>query len=148
MNTALERVRTKISELEARLADLRIAERELLALELPPRAKPARATPPAHPAETKAGRAATRRQPTAARATPKRQSIAATVIETLSRLGSLPVPEIAKEIKGKGRKISSRSISYALKDLKKRGRVANEGSQWTLTQMPSLSAEPFESANM
>ena len=33
MDTSLERIRAKIAELEAKLADLRIAERELLALE-------------------------------------------------------------------------------------------------------------------
>lgn len=148
MNNALEHIRTKISEVEARLADLRITERELLTLEMPPREIPDRATPPARPAESKAGRPAIHRKAGATRAAPKRQSIAATVVETLSRLGSVPVPEIAKAMKGKGRKISSRSISYALQDLKKRGLAAKDGSQWSLTQMPPASAEPFESANM
>lgn len=144
MNTALERVRTKITEIEARLADLRIAERELLTIEMPPRTKPAPATPPARPAETKAARPSIGRKSSAARAAPKRPSISAKVVETLSRLGSLPVPEIAKEIKGKGRKISNRSISYALQDLNKRGLAAKDGGQWTLTQMPPVSAEPCE----
>ena len=39
MNSSLERIRAKIAELEAKLADLRIAERELLALEKLPARK-------------------------------------------------------------------------------------------------------------
>src|SRR2546430_10512813 len=42
MDTSIERIRAKITELEARLADLRIAERELLALEAAPAPKPKR----------------------------------------------------------------------------------------------------------
>jgi hypothetical protein len=61
MDSSLERIRAKMAELEARLADLRIAERELIALEraparkttapLIPKVKPKRAPKgsPAHP---------------------------------------------------------------------------------------------------
>jgi hypothetical protein len=39
MDSSLERIRAKIAELEVKLANLRIAERELMALEWPPARK-------------------------------------------------------------------------------------------------------------
>src|SRR5262249_20759903 len=50
MDTSLERIRAKIAELEAKLADLRIAERELVALgPAPARKSTAARTPKVNP---------------------------------------------------------------------------------------------------
>jgi hypothetical protein len=134
MNTAIDRVRTKIAELEAKLADLRIAERELRALEVPPAKKPspaARPEPSARPKPTAGGHKAK------GGGRPKGQTITGAVVEILRQQGTLTVPAIAKEIKSTGGKIGNRSVYYSLRELKKRGLAAVEGKNWTLIEPPS-----------
>jgi len=129
MATSLERLRAKIAELEARLTDLRIAERELVALEpaparrtltpRTPKLKPARrenATPPA------------------------RQTIGAAITEVLNAQGALPATEIAEQIKAGGREIGKRTISHSLQAMKKQSRVRIRGGKWMLLRARSKPA--------
>src|SRR5262245_58236018 len=110
MATSLKRIRAKIAELEARLTDLRIAERELIALE---------------PASAR--RATTRRAPKPKPtrrvkvAPPARPTISAAIIEVLNAHGALPAAEIAEQIKAGGRDIGKRTVSHSLQALKKQG---------------------------
>ena len=64
MDTSIERIRAKIAEMEAKLSNLRIAERELLALETAPAPR------------TKAAPRLKKRKPKANRPSPARQTIA------------------------------------------------------------------------
>jgi hypothetical protein len=97
MATSLERIRAKITKLEAKLADLRIAERELVALE------------PAPPRKTKLWPKRERKG-----ASPARWTIGSAIAEVFNEHGALPASKIAKQIKAEGREIESRSVSFAL----------------------------------
>ena len=123
MATLLERIRTKITELEARLAGLRIAERELVALE------------PA-PARKSKLRPKRKRKGTP----PARSTIGSAIAEVLHEHGALPASEIAEQIKVRGREIESRSVSFALQALKKQGRVRIRGGKWSLRKARSRPA--------
>jgi ribosomal protein L9 len=129
MATSLERIRAKIAELEAKLADLRIAERELVALE---RAPARRTTAPRAPKRKPA------RRETAA--PPARQTIGAAIAEVLNAHGALPAVEIAEQIKAGGREIGKRTISHSLQALKKQGRVRIRGGKWMLPKGRSKAA--------
>lgn len=138
MNTSLERIRAKIAELDAQAVNLRIAERELLALEKetaraarpvlgrPPKAKAKakrKAPPQKRVAATEAAEAG---QPEA------RQSIAAAITAVLGLHGSLPAAKIAEEIKASGRDITNRTVSFSLQGLKKRRLVKSANGEWSL----------------
>jgi Ribonuclease R winged-helix domain len=110
MDTSLERIRAKIAELEAKLADLRIAERELLALEK----LPARKT------RTVLG-------PNQAEA---HQTIGAAIADILGQHGALSSAEIADHIRATGRDINNRAVSFSLQALKKRGFVKSADGKW------------------
>jgi ribosomal protein L9 len=126
MDTSLERIRAKIAELEARLADLRIAERELVALE---RAQARRTTTP-RAAKLKP----TRREKAAP---PAGQTIGAAITKVLNAHGALPAVEIAEQIKAGGREIGKRTISHSLQALKKQGRARMRGGKWMLPKARS-----------
>jgi ribosomal protein L9 len=119
MANSLELIRAKIAELEAKLSDLRIAERELVALE------PARARTRTAPRTQKLK--PIRRGKVAA---PGRQTMTAAITEVLNAHGALPAAEIAEHIKAGGREIGKRTISHSLQALKKQGRV--EGPRWQM----------------
>jgi hypothetical protein len=121
MDSSLERIRAKIAELEAKLTDLRIAERELVALE----PAPARKTTTPRAPKTKP----TLREKVTS---PARQTISAAIAEILNAHGALPAAEIAEHIKAGGREIGKRSISHSLQALKKQGRVRIRGGKWML----------------
>ena len=121
MDTSIERIRAKIAELEARLADLRIAERELLALEAAPAPKP-------------------KRRPKAKGAAGAGQTVGAAIAEVLTQHGALPAAEIAGHIKAAGREIGSRTISFTLQAMKKRGLVKIGGGKWKLAKPRSMAA--------
>jgi hypothetical protein len=123
MDTSIERIRAKITELEARIADLRIAERELVALEAAPAPKPKR-----------------RRE--AKGAAGARQTVGAAIAEVLTQRGALPAGEIAGHIKAAGREVGGRTISYALQAMKKRGLVKIEDGKWMLAKPRSRAARP------
>jgi hypothetical protein len=121
MDTSLERIRAKIAELEAKLTDLRIAERELVALESAPARK---TTAPRAPKRKPARREKA--------ASPARQTISAAITEVLHAQGALPAAEIAEHIKAGGGKIGKRTISQSLQALKKQGRVRIRAGKWML----------------
>jgi hypothetical protein len=126
MPTSLERIRAKIAELEAKLTDLRIAERELVALE----PAPARKTTTPRAPKLKS----TRREKVASL---PHQTISAAIAEVLNAHGALPAAEIAEQIKAGGREIGKRTISHSLQALKKQGRVRIRGGKWMLPKARS-----------
>jgi predicted transcriptional regulator len=122
MDTALERIRAKITELEEKLASLRIAERELLALDK----KSARKAPATRESNT---------EPTASEIVPAdalRQTISGTITEVLAQHGPLSVKEISELITSLGRDINNRAISFSLQAMKKRGLVKSADGVWKL----------------
>jgi hypothetical protein len=136
MDTSLERIRAKIDELEAKVADLRIAERELHALEnLTARKTRVAATPtPKVKAKAKAKTA-----PKAKRA-PRSQTIGAAIAEVLDQHGPVSAAEIAEHIKAGGRDITNRTVSFALQALKKRGLAKNIDGKWAPAKARKASA--------
>ncbi len=125
MDTSLERIQAKIAELETRLANLRIAERELRALEAPSATKVkalkenvVKSTSPAvsEPAEEPASRS----------------TIGAAIAEVLQQHGALSAAAIAEQIVATGRDINNRAVSFALQALKKKGLVKSAGGEWSL----------------
>lgn len=126
MATSLERIRAKIAEYDARLADLRIAERELLALE-----------------PGSAGTATTRRGPkrkAVRRYKTARQTIGAAITDVLNAHGALPAAEIAEHVKARGKEIGERAVSHSLQALKRQGRVKIRGRTWMLPKARSKRA--------
>jgi hypothetical protein len=91
MDTSIERIRAKIAELEAKLSNLRIAERELLALETAP-APRTKAVPRLKP----------KRKPKANRPSPVRQTIGAAIAQVLGEHGALPVRRDRRADQGGG----------------------------------------------
>jgi hypothetical protein len=126
MANSLERIRAKIAELEAKLADLRVAERELVALG----PAPARRTTTPRGPKVKP----TVREKAASAA---RQTISAAITEVLNARGALPAAEIAEQIKAGGREIGKRTVSHSLQALKKQGRVRIGGGKWMLPKARS-----------
>jgi len=136
MDTSLERIREKIGELEEKLANLRIAEREVQALEIPqariektsarkektaPRKE--KNTPPAEVVKAEA--------PVSEEAgTP--QTIVAAITGALAEHGPLSAANIAEQIVATGREVNNRAISFSLQALKKRGVVKNTDGVWSL----------------
>ena len=110
MDTSLERIRAKIAEMEAKIADLRIAEREIRALEK----LPSRKTRPGPGPKPK-------RKPEASNQAEARQTIGSAIADVLGQQGALSAAEIAEHIRTTGRDISNRTVSFSLQSLKKRG---------------------------
>ncbi len=133
MDTSLERIRAKIAALEAKLADLRIAERELVALEGAPAAKTATTPRPKPKRKPKA-------KAKAKGPSPARQTIGAAIAEVLTEHGALPVGEIAEQINAAGRDIGKRSVSYSLQAMKKQGLVKSGDGKWMLAKPRSKRA--------
>ena len=119
MKTSIEHIRAKITELEARIADLRIAERELEALD----------TAPAPWGKLKAK---AKRKPATRNASEARQTIGAAVTEVLKRTGALPLAELAEQIAAAGREVSGGTLSNTLQTMKKRGAIKSGGGKWML----------------
>jgi hypothetical protein len=126
MPTSLERLRAKIAELETRLIDLRIAERELVALE----PAVARKTPTPRAPKLKL----TRREKGAL---PAGQTVSSAIVEVLNARGAVPAAEIAEHIKAGGQAIGKRTVSQSLQALKKQGRVRIRGGKWMLRKARS-----------
>ena len=129
MAKSLELIRVKIAELEAKLTDLRIAERELVALE-PELARETTTPRVSKPKPMRMEKVAS----------PARQTISAAIAEALNAHGALPAVEIAEYIKAGGREIGKRTISHSLQALKKRGRVRIRGGKWMLLKARSKPA--------
>ena len=130
MYTALERIRAKIIELEAKIADLRIAEREIQALDK----LPARKTRPAPGPKPKPK---PKRKPEASNQAEARQTIGSAIADVLGRRGALSAAEIAEHIRAKGRDISNRTVSFSLQSLKKRGLAKSADGKWALPKANS-----------
>ncbi|HUI20518.1 MAG TPA: hypothetical protein VLZ74_05685 [Methylocella sp.] len=113
MKTSIDRVRAKIAELEAKIADLRIAERELNALETAPVTR-------------------TKSKTTTNGAATARHTVGAAITEVLSENGPLPLAEIAEQIRTAGREVSGGTLSNTLQVMKKRGAVKSGNGKWML----------------
>src|SRR6516164_10259461 len=96
MDTSLERIHTKIAELESKIANLRVAERELLALDQISARQTRTASKPK--AKQKPGPKA-KSKPKASAPGEARQTIGAAIAEVLGQHGSLSAGEIAERIK-------------------------------------------------
>src|ERR1700736_399982 len=131
MDTSLERIRAKITELEAKIADLRIAEREIRALEK----LPSRKTRPGPGPKPKP-----KRKPEASNQAEARQTIGSAIADVLGQQGALSAAEIAEHIRATGRDINNRTVSFSLQSLKKRGLAKSADGKWTLRKARSRRA--------
>ena len=119
MKTSIEHIRAKITELEARLTDLRITERELEALDTAPA--------PRGKLKAKAKRkSATHNEPEA------RQTVGAAITEILTRTGALSLADLAEQLRAAEREVSSGTLSNTLQTMRKRGAVKSGGGKWML----------------
>ena len=153
MDTSIERIHAKITELETKIADLRIAERELLALdESSARQTKAASKPmPQDKPKQKPGPKATvqpklRGNPKASEPAEGRQTIGAAIAEVLVEHGALSAAEIAERIKATRWDINNRTVSFALQALKKRGLAKNTNGKWTAPKPRSRGARPSSEA--
>ena len=119
MKTSIEHIRAKITELEARITDLRIAERELEALD-------------AAPAPRGKLKAKAKRKPATRNASEARQTVGAAITEVLNRTGALPLAELAEQLRAAEREVSGGTLSNTLQTMKKRGAVKSGGGKWML----------------
>jgi len=132
MDSSLERIRAKISELETKLGNLRIAESELRALGGTTTAtttdKPRRGRPPAVrvPVEESAEEGAETAAPSG------KMTIGNAIQTVLGQHGALSVGGIAEQIQALGRDINNRAISFTLQALKKRNLVKSVNGEWSL----------------
>ncbi len=132
MDTSLERIREKIADLETKLVNLRIAEREIEALERPQarQVQKVKAAPePEHESELEP-----KRQESVDHEPPAQQTIGATITDILSQHGTLSVKAIAEHVTAAGRDINNRSLSFTLQAMKKRGLVKSADGEWTLAK--------------
>ncbi len=114
MKTSIEHIRAKITELEARITDLRIAERELEAL--------GAVSAPRGKLKAKA-----KRKPATDNASEARQTVGAAITEVLKRTGALPLAELAEQLRAAEMEVSSGTLSNTLQTMKKRGTVKSGG---------------------
>ena len=119
MKTSIEHIRAKITELEARITDLRIAERELVALDT--------VSAPRGKLNAKA-----KRKPATHNASEARQTVGAAITEVLNRTGALPLAELTEQLRTAERKVSGGTLSNTLQTMKKRGAVKSAGGKWML----------------
>ncbi len=130
MGKSIELIRVKIANLEAKLADLRTAERELVALE-PELARTAATPLNSKPKPLRANKVAS----------PARQTITGAIVEVLNAHGTLPAVKIAEYIKATGREMGKRTVSHSLQELKRKRRVRLRGGKWMLLKARSRSAQ-------
>jgi len=138
MNSSLERIREKITDLEAQLSNLHIAERELLALEKPQTRQVQKGKSAQEPEHASEGEP--KRRASVDRGAPAPQTIGATITEILSQHGTLSVKAIAEYVGAAGRDINNRSLSFTLQAMKKRGLVKSADGEWTLMKSRSKRA--------
>jgi ribosomal protein L9 len=138
MDTSLERIQAKIADLEAKIVNLKIAERELLDLE---KAAVRKVAPPrrlAVKAKTKVKekpKAEAEVAETADR--PPQQTIGAAITDVLNQHGALSASAIAEQIIASGKDINNRAVSFALQAMKKRGLVKTASGEWSLQKKRS-----------
>jgi hypothetical protein len=107
--------------LEARIADLHIAERELEALDAGPILR------------TKL-KAKAKRKSATHNESEARQTIGTAIADILTRTGALPLAELAEQITAAGREVSGGTLSNTLQTMKKRGAVKSAGGKWMLPE--------------
>jgi ribosomal protein L9 len=153
MDTSLERIHAKIAELETRIADLRIAERELLTLDKGPARQAraasepkAKAKPKQKPGPKAAVQTKRRGKLKATEPAEARQTIGAAIAEVLGAHGALSAADLAERIKATGRDVTNRTVSFALQALKKRGLAKNTNGKWTAPKARSRNARPSPEA--
>ncbi|WP_395698185.1 winged-helix domain-containing protein [Methylocella sp.] len=140
MDTSLERIRAKIAELESKIEDLRAAERVLAELD----ATPARRAPRAAAAAAAAAPVAASPAPASPAAPARRrgrrkasagggprQTMADVISEALDEKGPMSASDLSEELKGAGRDITNRMVSFALQAMKKRGLARNVDGKWS-----------------
>jgi hypothetical protein len=125
MDDALEQIRLKITELEAKLSDLHTTERELSALER-------RELQRAGVASKRSAKPGPKAKPVVEETSEKRQTVGGAVTEVLTGHDPMTVGEIANAVIASGRPIDNRAISFALQALKKRGLVKGVDGKWTV----------------
>ncbi len=150
MDTSLDRIRAKIVELEVRLDNLKIAERELQQLDGPATEGPSTETTSVSKASirkvrvprspkaktTKAAFEEPVAEESGAEDAPK-QTIGAAITHVLTQHGALSASAIAEAIVASGKEVNNRAVSFALQALKKRGLVKTAGGEWTLKKTRS-----------
>ena len=129
MKTSIDRIRAKIADLEARIADLRITERELEALD-------------AEPVLRTKLKAKAKRKPAPRNVSEARQTIGAAITEVLNRTGALPLAELAEQLRAAEGEVSGGTLSNTLQTMKKRGAVTSGGGKWMLPKARAKRASP------
>ena len=119
MKTSIDRIRAKIAELEARIADLRIAERELKALD-------------AAPAPRMKPKARAKRNPKTNDSSKAPQTVGAAIAEVLNRNGALSLAELADQMRTAGREVSRGTLSNTIQTMKRRGAFKSVDGKWML----------------
>ena len=123
-----ECIRAKIAELEANIADLRIAQLHSGARK-------------ASLAEDKTWTGQSQNEVKASnQARRARPSGRSAIADILGRRGALSAAEIAEHIRATGRDISNRTVSFSLQSLKKRGLAKSADGKWTLRKARSRRA--------
>ncbi|WP_374307559.1 winged-helix domain-containing protein [Methylocella sp.] len=137
MDTSLERIRAKIAELESKIEDLRAAERVLAELDATPARRAPRAAAAAAPAAASpapaspAAPARRRGRRKASAGGGPRQTMADVISEALEEKGPMSASDLSEELKGAGRDITNRMVSFALQAMKKRGLAKNVDGKWS-----------------
>jgi hypothetical protein len=150
MDTAIERIHARIADLEAKIGDLRIAERELLALDkISARQTKTTSEPKAKQKPgPKAGRQPKLKgKPEAGESAEPRQTIGAAISAVLAEHGPLSAAEIAEQVKATGRDINNRTVSFALQALKKRGLAKNVDGKWAAPKARGRKAASASTVN-
>jgi len=150
MDTALEHIHAKIAELETKIAGLRIAEREILALDKVPARQARTELEPKQrqkPGPKPTAQPKRRGRPKASEPAEGRQTIGAAITEVLDQRGPLSAAEIAEHIKATGRDIDNRSVSFALQTLKKRGLAKNTDGKWAAPKTRGRRGRPSSSGD-
>jgi len=150
MDTVLERIHAKIADLEAKIGDLRIAERELQALDKisarqtkttsEPKAKQKPGPKAVRPPKLKG-------KPEAGEPAEPRQTIGAAISAVLAEHGPLSAADIAERVKATGRDINNRTVSFSLQALKKRGLAKNVDGKWAATKARGRKAASASGVN-
>jgi hypothetical protein len=155
MDTALVQIRAKISELETKIGDLRIAERELQAIDkaaarqtgaAPKPTLTSKAKPASKPKQTSGPKPKAKSEPETTAQTEPLQSMGAAIASVLDQHGALSAAEIAERVKATGRDVNNRAVSFALQALKKRGLAKNTDGKWTAPKTRGRRARPLSGA--
>ncbi len=133
MDSPLEQIQAKIAELEGKLVNLKIAERELLALEKTS-ARNTRTLQPKPVKKTSKANAAKIQDAVSPEhdADAPHKTIGAAITEVLQQHGPISAKAIASAIQESGKDINNRAVSFGLQALKRRGLVKSVGGEWSI----------------